>query len=55
MYTDLEAALEYGLLAGLSTAAFFLYIRFNILTKLILENQGALALHYSRLILLFKY
>jgi MATE family multidrug resistance protein len=27
--------------AGLSTA-FILYIRFNILTKLILENQGAL-------------
>jgi MATE family multidrug resistance protein len=43
MYTDLKAAgIWIGLLAGLSTAALFLYIRFNILTKLILENQGAL-------------
>jgi MATE family multidrug resistance protein len=40
MYTDLKAAgIWVGLLAGLSTAALFLYLRFNILTKkLILEN-----------------
>jgi MATE family multidrug resistance protein len=42
MYTDLKAAGIWIGLAGLSTAALFLYIRFNILTKLILENQGAL-------------
>ncbi|MFT5253019.1 MAG: MATE family multidrug resistance protein, partial [Flavobacteriales bacterium] len=44
MYTDLKAAgIWVGLLAGLSTAALFLYLRFNILTKkLILENQGTL-------------
>jgi hypothetical protein len=41
MYTD-QSCWDMDYLAG-STAAFILYIRFNILTKkLILENQGAL-------------
>ena len=41
MYTDLKAAgIWIGLLAGLSTAAVFLYIRFNSLTKkLILDSK----------------
>lgn len=40
-YTSLEAVgIWIGLLAGLSTAALFLYIRFNLLTKkLVLENH----------------
>ena len=42
MYTDLKAAgIWIGLLAGLSTAAVFLYIRFNTLTKkLILDSKN---------------
>ena len=40
MYTSLEATgIWIGLLAGLSTAALFLYIRFNKLTKQLIQNN----------------
>ncbi len=46
IYTELKATgIWIGLLAGLTSAAIFLYLRFNYLTKKLIENNKPLTTH----------